>query len=114
LYTFQLIPPARGQTQWTKILIHGFSKESDGANYIVMGPNGTIYGSAFGEIDFSGGNVFQLTPPATRGGVWTYTSFTNLGPSRNPNGVIPGPFGAIYGTLNGGDGGPGLVFELQP
>ena len=85
-----------------------------GANNIIMGSNGVLYGAGFGSVDFNAGDVFRLVPPATRGGAWTYTSFTNLGPSRNPNGIIPGPFGALYGTLNGGDSDSGLVFELQP
>ena len=112
-HVFQLIPPALGHTQWTKAFIHSFSNTSDGANNIVMASNGVIFGAAFGSLDFSGGDVFQLTPPATRGGTWSYRSFTNLGPSRNPNGVTPGPFGALYGTLNGGDSDAGLVFSLR-
>jgi hypothetical protein len=113
-HVFKLIPPAKGQTTWTKDVIYSFSKGSPAANNIVMGANGAIYGADFGEIDFYAGNVFQLTPPAIKGGAWTYTSFANLGASRNPNGVIPGPFGALYGTLNGGDSNSGLVFSLVP
>jgi hypothetical protein len=79
-----------------------------------VGANGVVYGAAFGEIDFNAGDVFQLTPPLTKGGMWSYKSFSNLGPSRNPNGVIAGPFGAIYGTLNGGDSNTGSVFALTP
>lgn len=111
---FELVPPAQGRTQWAKGVIFSFSNKIPGPTNLAVGSNGVIYGAAFGEIDFSPGDVFQLTPPLTRGGMWTYTSFSNLGHSRNPNGVTPGPFGAVYGTLNGGDSDPGLVFELTP
>jgi hypothetical protein len=111
---FKLTPPATGQGAWTKTVIYSFSKQLGGATYITVGANGVIYGANFGEIDFSPGYVFQLKPPATRGGAWTFTNFGSPGPSRNPNGVTPGLFGALYGTLNGGDSDAGAVFVLKP
>jgi hypothetical protein len=111
---YKLIPPVKGQTAWTKAFIHGFTNTFNAPNNVVVGSNGVLYGAAFGEIDFSVGYAYQLVPPATKGGLWTFTTFVNLGDSRNPNGVIQGAFGALYGTQNGGDSDSGLVFELQP
>jgi len=111
---FKLTPPAPGGSAWTKTVIHSFSQAQAAATYITVGANGVLYGTSFGEIDFAPGYVFQLTQPATRGGAWTFTNFGDPGPSRNPNGVTPGLFGVLYGTLNGGDSDAGAVFGLKP
>jgi uncharacterized protein YceK len=111
---FKLTPPAAGHSAWTKTVIYSFSKQLGGASYITVGANGVVYGTNFGEIDFSPGYVFQLAPPTTRGGAWTLTNFGAPGTSRNPNGITPGPFGVLYGTLNGGDSDSGAVFSLEP
>jgi len=109
---FKLTPPASGHGAWTKTVIYSFSKQLGGASYITVGANGVIYGTNFGSIDFNPGYVFQLTPPAMGGGAWTFKNLGNPGPSRNPNGVTPGIFGLLYGTLNGGDTDSGAVFAI--
>lgn len=114
VHIFKLLPPGQGQSAWTKTVIHGFSNLTWGPSYITVGSNGAVYGAAFGEIDLFVGYVFQLAPPATQGGLWTFTNLGNPGPSRNPNGVTPGLFGALYGTLNGGDSDFGAIFDLTP
>jgi hypothetical protein len=109
---------------WTKGLVHAFNphdlpKDYCGysASFLTTGPNGTLYGAIFGDIDLYFGALFQLTP-ATPNGTWpwTYTTlwdWNESGPDLNPNGVLLGPDGALYGTLNGGDSGGGSVFRLQ-
>jgi hypothetical protein len=99
---------------WSKTVLHGFLK--GGPNYLTFGSNGILYGTRFGEIDFSAGSVFELSPPPGEVGDWSYkklVDFNKTGPSRNPNGVVLGKFGALYGTLNGGDSDFGAVFEVK-
>jgi uncharacterized repeat protein (TIGR03803 family) len=113
---FALRPPASGGGSWHKAVLHNFNPSDYGPSYLTLGANGVLVGAIFGEIDLDAGLVFQLTPPAVPGGAWAYSTlvdFNRGGPSRNPNGVVPGKFGALYGTLNGGDSDFGAVFELQ-
>jgi len=112
---FKLTPQKNGT--WQKTVIHDFSNSSAyPPSYITFGGNGILYGTIFGDIDLDAGRVFQLTPPGKSGGVWKFRTlydFNQGGPSRNPNGVILGKFGALFGTLNGGDSDFGAVFELE-
>ena len=99
---------------WTKTILYDFLQ--GGPNYLTIGSNGNLYGTRFGEIDFGAGQVFELTPPPEEPGAWrlkTLVNFNKSGPSRNPNGVVLGKFGALYGTLNGGDSDFGAVFAVK-
>jgi hypothetical protein len=99
---------------WSKTVLHDFLK--GGANYLTFGSNGILYGTRFGEIDFSAGSVFELSPPPGGVGDWSFkrlVDFNKTGPSRNPNGVVLGKFGELYGTLNGGDSDFGAVFKIK-
>jgi hypothetical protein len=117
---FKLTPHKNGT--WSKTLLHRFSARDIPADYcgyppsyLTMGANDVLYGAIFGDIDLYYGALFQLTPPAGKG-PWTYTTlwdFNESGPDLNPNGVVLGPDGALYGTLNGGDSDGGDVFRLQ-
>ncbi len=118
---FKLTPHKNGT--WSERLIHWFSGQDLPADYcgyppsyLAVGANGVLYGAIFGDIDLYFGALFQLTPPAGGKGPWTYTTlwdFNESGPDINPNGVVQGADGALYGTLNGGDSDGGSVFQLQ-
>jgi uncharacterized repeat protein (TIGR03803 family) len=118
---FKLTPHKNGT--WTKALLHRFAPKNIPADYcgyppsyLTVGANGVLYGAIFGDIDLYFGALFQLTPPAGGKGPWAYTTlwdFNESGPDLNPNGVVQGADGALYGTLNGGDSDGGSVFQLQ-
>lgn len=115
---FELSPSP--ETPWAKTTIHTFLPHGFSGN---LGPSslaesatGSLIGVRFGELDFGAGAVFELTPPAQPGTRWGFSQPWNFntmgGPSRNPENVVPGAFGGLYGVLNGGDSDFGAVFAL--
>jgi hypothetical protein len=116
---FKLKPPAKQYGKWQKRVVHVFANSSNGGyppSYLAAGGDGNLYGTIFGDIDLNAGYVFRLKPPGPNGGGWTYRTlvdFNIAGPDRNPNGVIYGKFGFLYGTMNGGDSDGGDVFEIN-
>jgi hypothetical protein len=124
---FQLAPPTTKGGNWTLSVLHTFGAPGDPSlpNGVVLGPNGVLYGTAFGGngkgCDSGCGSVFQLTPPPEQGGAWTETilhSFTGVGTGdgNQPNSTpVIGPGGVLYGTtLSGGTAGYGAIFEMAP
>ncbi len=114
-FVFRLTPPAEAHRAWHKTVIAAFTDPYGyPPSYITFGGDGVLYGTVFGDIDLDAGIAFQLTAPKF-GQTWklkTLWDFNN-GPTLNPNGVILGKFGALYGTLGGGDSDAGAVFELE-
>jgi uncharacterized repeat protein (TIGR03803 family) len=102
----------------TLTALYSFTGQNgDGASpyaAVVMGADGSLYGTTgFGGI-YGAGTVFQLTPVS---GGWNETvvySFTGGSDGGYPqSGVIFSAGGAIYGTTSaGGAAGLGTVFEL--
>ena len=121
---FSLTPPSESGGQWTESILHFFTgSPSDGANphtALTPGPNGVYYGTTYNGGTSNKGTVFQLTPPAQRGGAWTeavlYSFAGSPNDGANPHGdMILGPGGVLYGTtLGGGPLGRGAVFSLTP
>ena len=118
---FRLTPLKNGM--WGDSLIHFFSSQDYPVHYCGYPPSsltagtssGVLYGAVFGDIDLYFGALFQVMPPADGKGV-SYTTlwdFNESGPDLNPNGVVQGPDGALYGTTNGGDSTGGTVFRLE-
>ncbi|HEY3776876.1 MAG TPA: hypothetical protein VGL35_02330 [Rhizomicrobium sp.] len=97
---------------WTRTNIADVSFHGYGPVSLAPGANGTLIGVVEGDFDFFAGNVFQL---ASSGGTWTVKQLWNFnhGPDRNPEGVVAGSGGHLYGTLFGGDSDSGSVFELK-
>ena len=116
-----LKPPATPSGSWTETTLYTFGDNSGGLNALqppVTGPDGAIYGTT-SEAGANGlGTVFQLLPPKTKGGAWTYNILYNFGGTLNQ--IASSPLvvrnGKIYGTAAGdyavGSGG-GYVFELE-
>ena len=140
---FKLIPPAPGQTNWTKATLHSFAGGvADGANplgKLLLDRSGALYGTTpYGGqgqcVDEAGnilgcGTVFKLTPPRPGQTAWTETvvyKFKGVPDGEVPEGgLIADPAGNLYGaTLWGGNGvctdavyriiGCGTVYKLTP
>jgi hypothetical protein len=111
---FQLSPPPAGGSGWTLKILHRFGAYADrGASdpvALTLAGDGTLYGITSGLY---GGYsvVFELTPPASGDGSWTYTVLLVV-----RDGVLGSPLvlrdGNLYGTYEKPPGG--VVFELQP
>lgn len=120
---------------WTKTTLHGFGGRSDGA-----GPSGGLVadaaGNLYGTTAFGGNNggcvggpayqggcgvVFQLQPPATKDGAWSYQVvyyFQGGTDGAYPYGeLVFDAAGNLYGTTaehGGGWSSAGTVYELSP
>jgi uncharacterized repeat protein (TIGR03803 family) len=101
-------------TTYTESLLFTFVDHSTTGNFPVAGlswntTNQSLYGttSQFGDIGNGAGTVYQLLPPATKGGTWTFTSlFTfpyGVG-GGYPTGIVTRDptTGNLYGTAQNG------------
>jgi uncharacterized repeat protein (TIGR03803 family) len=122
---FSLSPPAEPGGVWAETVIYSFDFQSGALPMggLALGKDGILYGATShggSAARDSNGTVFQLKPPATQGGAWTYTKFYTF-TDRNPNGQAPRAgltlgTNALYGTTSGQglDTGatPGTVFRV--
>jgi len=121
---FSLIPPPRGGSFWKETLLFSFDGSAGGAYPImtVQGPGGVIYGTSQGgnpNCPSGCGLVFSLSPPSTRGALWTETVLHTFTDQANDgagySSIVIGRNGVIYGvTGGGGSSGMGTVFSLTP
>jgi uncharacterized repeat protein (TIGR03803 family) len=126
---FELAPPASQGDAWTETVLYAFTGQSgDGINPragLVIGSNGALYGTTLSGGTSGVGTVFELTPPASPGDVWTetvlYSFVGGSGGSEPMGGVVINQAGVLYGTtLNYGASTtcPGLdcgtVYALKP
>jgi uncharacterized repeat protein (TIGR03803 family) len=115
---FELIPPAAGQTAWVKrTLWDGFEDEIYAP--LIVGKNGTLYGSITDDEFHDTSSIFSLTPPGDGVKGWTFnTLYTFQGGSDGAYPVaalIEDASGALYGTTEyGGSANMGTVFKLTP
>jgi uncharacterized repeat protein (TIGR03803 family) len=119
---FELTPPSSPSGPWTESIIYTFEgPPKDGglpAGDLAIGKNGSLYGTTERGGTYDLGTVFQLTPPVSAGGAWTFGlmySFRGDGDGTYPGaGVVVGDKGAIYGTTaQGGTLGFGTIFGLD-
>jgi uncharacterized repeat protein (TIGR03803 family) len=122
---FSLSPPAEPGGAWTETVIYSFDFKSGDwpMGGLALGKDGILYGATSqggSNARDSTGTVFQLKPPATQGGAWTYTKFYTF-TDRNPNGQAPRAgvtlgTDALYGTTSGQgrdtEATPGTVFRV--
>jgi uncharacterized repeat protein (TIGR03803 family) len=119
---FKLSPAATGDGEWTETLLHTFAehpRERVGpVAGLAIGKGGTLYGTTqWGGVSTTG-MVYELKPPETAGGAWSYSvlyKFTSqIGDGAEPvAGVVIGKNGELYGvTVKGGPWGNGTVFKL--
>jgi uncharacterized repeat protein (TIGR03803 family) len=102
------------------------NKAGDGAYPqapLVLGSNGTLYGTTMLATGFSTGTVFKLVPPSSAGGAWTEVvlHLFNGVPGQPGDGAYPygglvlTSTGTLYGTTDsGGQSSNGTVFALTP
>ena len=116
---FSLTP---GSGTWTKASLYSFGGGGDAnwpASALVLGTDGTLYGSAQAGGASGRGAIFSLAPPASQGAAWTESvlySFTGLADGSTPYaGLALTSSGMLYGTTEfGGSKGDGAVFSLTP
>jgi hypothetical protein len=139
---YQLAPPTKDGNPWTETVLHVFQGKqyNDGefpSGGVIADALGNIYGTASyggtGDCVLLGikggcGTVFELSPPHTKGGKWTYTTLYSF--KGGKDGYLPfgdlgfDSAGNLYGaTYFGGGKGTtcdpyyqycGTVFELSP
>jgi len=115
---FQLTPPAAAGGAWTETVIHNFGyggAYAGNPNSLTVASDGTIYGTTYG-YDLIGdrgmGSVFELTPPASPDGRWSYTVLQDFGGYHHSPGLIlrdGNLYGAVATALQAGN-----IFEMQP
>jgi hypothetical protein len=139
---YELSPPVNQGDPWAKTQLYMFKgkKYNDGeAPYgLIIDVAGNLYGvTAYGGngdcllagVPGGCGTVYELSPPQTKGGQWSYTSLYSF--KSGKDGYLPGgdlvfdTAGNLYGATSFGGGrgttcdpgyyqGCGTVFELSP
>jgi uncharacterized repeat protein (TIGR03803 family) len=109
-----------GGGNWTETVLHNFASGSDGSGpgseQLVLDAAGNLYGTTSYGGSHTAGTVFELSPSL---GGWTETvihSFGGVNDGEFPYaGVILDSAGNLYGaTLEGGNSGSGIVYEITP
>lgn len=116
---FELRPPTMPGKRWTENVLYSFGQNTCyPQTNLIFDRKGDLYGTAAG-CPYQPPIVFQLTPPAVRGAMWTETAlhtFTNGSDGGTPDsGVVFDKSGNLYGaTADGGLRNRGVVFQLKP
>lgn len=115
------VSPASAALQYS--IIYQFSGGAHGINPeagVILGPDGSVFGTTDSVGIDSGGVVFQLTPPASGLQVWNQKILRRFHDGTDggyPLGLILTASGDLYGvTLDEGgtSDGAGTVFSLTP
>jgi uncharacterized repeat protein (TIGR03803 family) len=116
---FNEVPPPPGHSDWTFGVLYSFNYVLGLSGGVIAGRKGVLYGATAQGGPANEGTVFQLTPPRTRGGVWTETTLYEFAGGSDGgfplNDLALDKAGNLYGTTeNGGASGLGTVFKLTP
>jgi uncharacterized repeat protein (TIGR03803 family) len=100
----------------TETVLHSFSCGSEPCypqRGVVLGPNGSLFGTAYPGGTFSFGSVFELTASGTFTTLYSFRGGTD---GNVPNqGIVLDKSGNVYGTTDvGGTAGFGTVFKVSP
>jgi uncharacterized repeat protein (TIGR03803 family) len=114
---FELTPPANENGIWSETILYNFTGGVDGENPAYAGvfdKSGNLYGP-IGGGSFNCGAIFELSPPATQGGSWSYAIIYSFSLCGGPlSSLAIDDAGTIYGTMPVGITGHGTVFALSP
>ena len=117
---FELTPPTAAASPWAESTIATNLVSAPQAG-LALGAGGVLYVSTLIGGENDKGSLFELTPPATPGGVWTQAEIYSFRQGPHAGGFNPyatlliGKSGQIYGITNaGGVSGLGTIFELLP
>jgi hypothetical protein len=122
-FIFQLTPPKQSGGAWVYKVLYEFQGNSDGrapTGYFAFDQKRNLYGTtvqggAYQACDIDCGTVFELSPPAEKGGAWTKTIVHSFGGSNDGTypypGVIIDKNGNLYGSTEDDNG---MVFEISP
>jgi uncharacterized repeat protein (TIGR03803 family) len=123
---YQLSPPAQPGDAWTETILYSFSYTALDSGIgplagLVMDSAGNLYGTTWLGGPQGAGVAFELSPPAVKGGAWTYSLLYAFGAGlSSPEARLAiDKAGNLYGTtVSGGTGGCaggcGGVFKLAP
>lgn len=117
---FELVRPAGGEKKWQQIVVHRFTGGADGGTphgTLVFGADGALYGAAGFGGNSGAGLIYRFAKNSK--GKWKETVLYNFGNGADGGYPYCTPIfdqaGNLYGTtLNGGNAGNGVVFELSP
>ncbi len=106
----------RLNTSGRATVLHNFTGGEDGANPydgVILGPKGTLYGTAVGGGTTNNGVVFEID---SHGNERVLYSFSGGNDGSGPlGGIIRDSAGNLYGTTTyGGASGAGVVFKVDP
>jgi uncharacterized repeat protein (TIGR03803 family) len=96
----------------------GEQVEYEGAALVADGA-GNLYGTTSSGGIYSAGSIFEVSPPAVKGGRWTQKEVYSFGGYGTDavgvtGGVVLDSAGNLYGAAGGGTNSLGAVFELSP
>ena len=126
---YRLTPPAKKGQSWTETVLYSFAQDGPRGSHpegpVIFDGSGNLYSTtAFGgdancQGGFGCGAVFELSPPAKKGGAWTDATlhaFQGGSDGTDPSGYMAfDSKGNLYGTTQvGGAGNGGIVYGLKP
>jgi uncharacterized repeat protein (TIGR03803 family) len=133
---FRLTPPSGSGGAWTESVLYSFTGGADGfipRSGLIFDQAGNLFGSTvYGGVVTTNcthgcGVIFELSPPAVKGGAWTESvlhSFLGGDQVGNADGAWPydnlvfDPAGNLYGSTSVGgleeSLGFGTIFQLKP
>ena len=116
---YQLTPPAQSGGAWTENIVWQFQGGTDGAipgGLLVHG--GKLYGAAgtggTGACSGGCGYLFELTPPATVGGLWTKTPLYDFPTADSECGITAFDADGNYYGVGPSKNGNGSVCKIAP
>lgn len=114
---YMLTPPAPGQTQWKRTVLHSFGGTDGGPGSGVIAVNGALYGATCGGGPVNAGVIFRLTPPSQGETSWRFKTlheFNRTDGACPMGGLVADANGVVYGATRGGGAyGYGTIFSLE-